>query len=196
APAAALTVEAHRGGGWLVRVAGDAVDWRHPQAPDEALARWQEVLALAGGIAWTLLDRTAGHAAERPLFGRWLADFPAVQLRLVLLQLRVLVVEESAALLAGTPSAALRAQWRRELDAVRIDAQQLCGGTGYMRETAFADTLLWHEWADTAARQCLCPEQPGPAGGVMHEALRERLRRRLMQACPTEANWAAQWLPA
>ncbi|TJZ70735.1 acyl-CoA dehydrogenase family protein [Chitiniphilus eburneus] len=192
----ALTGLAQMGGLYGVRVAAHRVTWLRPQTQAEARARFCDLLALNGGILWRLLDRTVEHVTERPLFGRCLIDFPAIQLRLSALQLRVLAAEEVAELLARQPSGALRAQWWRELNAIRIEAQQLCGGTGYMRESAFAQTLRWHEWGELLLRQCAHAEQGGPAGEVMHAALRERVRRRLAQSCGPDAGLATRWMPA
>lgn len=144
--------------------------------------RRNDALALVSGVLWQLLDATREHAANRPMFGRRLVDFPTIQLRLLRLHARLLVVEELAdAHLGGQgggqadgDGAGILAQ----AEAVRIDAQQICGGSGYIAESTFAASLSWLECAMRMLRATLHPgaRPPRTAASVWQQAL-DRLAR-------------------
>lgn len=108
------------------------------QAPEIA-AQWEpasrgEAQALRAGLLRRLVSDTERHARSRIMFSRSLADQPAVRHRLDKLQglLHRLEIQD------GGPAPELR-QWARE---IRNEAQQIAGGTGYMKESAVARTLL------------------------------------------------------
>lgn len=113
----------------------------------------RDTLALWSGILWRLLDCTTAHAAQRPVFRRTLADFPAIQARLSAAQARVLRAEELADCAARQWDPATAAHFRCEAEAIRIETQQICGGSGFMRESPYAQSLIWHEWCDEVLRQ-------------------------------------------
>lgn len=104
-----------------------------------------EIAMLSSGCVWHAWETCMQHAQTRPMFRRHLADFPAIQLRLLKVLIQVLRVDEWASLLVGTQNLRTRKRASTALryvaDKVRIETQLICGGTGYMRESAYASAL-------------------------------------------------------
>lgn len=106
------------------------------------------ILAAGARRAWVL---TLHHTELRPMFRRQLADFQHVRFRLLELAELAERAEQTADRLLAGP------EWQTALGelldlcaALRNEAQQLNGGSGYMRETAFAETIVWIEGCETA----------------------------------------------
>lgn len=124
-------------------------------APDLArLAAHTDVPVLLAGTLRRIWELAAQHAETRPMFRRHLADFPVIQLRLLANMVEVMRAEHIATGLARNPARCFglghASPLRRKARAVCIETQQICGGTGYMRNSAFAQTLAWIEWCDGA----------------------------------------------
>ncbi|MDM0045304.1 acyl-CoA dehydrogenase family protein [Variovorax dokdonensis] len=146
----------------------------------QQIRRWRHhnALALVSGLLWRLLDVTRAHAANRPMFGRRLIDFPTVQLRLLRLHLQLLTAEELADAAFADETCEPGAALLELADALRVDAQQICGGSGYMAPSEFAAVLGWLECAE----QMLRATWPANAGRpldacAMRQCARDRLRR-------------------
>jgi alkylation response protein AidB-like acyl-CoA dehydrogenase len=137
---------------------------------------WRDRLALASGCLWKLWTVTVEHAESRPMFRRHLGDFPMVRLRLLMLfaeLLRADEVSERAAAASPMAGAELMGTLRRCSEAIRVETQQICGGTGYMRESAYARTLTWLDWCDGLMRL-------GPiADGMLDDRLADEIDRRV-----------------
>lgn len=145
-----------------------------------------ELLAVASGALWRLWNAAAEHAEARPMFRRVLADFPVVRLRLLRALAAVLEAEEHARRAAVHPDdGAARAAFHDACLRVRTDTQQLCGGSGYMRESAYAEPLQ-------ALDQCLriLGLLPDGAAGA-RAAAAPGARARLSAWGITDAQWAA-----
>jgi alkylation response protein AidB-like acyl-CoA dehydrogenase len=124
-------------------------------APDLArLEAHTDVPLLLAGALRRLWELAAQHAETRPMFRRHLADFPVIQLRLLASMVEVMRAEQIALGLARNPARCFAlghaSALRRKAQAVCIETQQICGGTGYMRNSAFAQTLAWIDWCDGA----------------------------------------------
>lgn len=123
-------------------VVGEGGASGHARSADLPLS---DLAALMSGCLWKAWETTVEHAESRPMFRRNLADFPAIRLRLLTALVNVLRVDEWAMLLASAPSSrvSMRAcsALRRLADTVRIETQQICGGTGFMRESKYARVL-------------------------------------------------------
>ena len=124
-------------------------------APDLArLAAHPDVPLLLAGMLRRIWELAAQHAESRPMFRRHLADFPVIQLRLLASMVEVMRAEQIATGLAHNPAHCFAlghaSALRRKAQAVCIETQQICGGTGYMRNSAFAQTLAWIDWCDGA----------------------------------------------
>jgi hypothetical protein len=110
-------------------------------------------LLLAGTLRriWKL---AAQHAETRPMFRRHLADFPVIQLRLLASMVELMRAEQIATGLAQNPARCFAlghaSALRRKAQAVYVETQQICGGMGYMRDSAFAEALAWIDWCDGA----------------------------------------------
>ena len=135
---------------------------------------WRDRLALVNGCLWKLWTVTVEHAESRPMFRRHLGDFPMVRLRLLMLLaelLRADELSERAAAATPMPGAELMGALRRCSEAIRVETQQICGGTGYMRESAYARALTWLDWCDGLMRF-------GPiADGVLDDRLADEIER-------------------
>ncbi len=105
-----------------------------------------ELAQITSGCLWHTWEICLQHAETRPMFRRYLADFPAIRLRLLRVLMDVLRADEWATLLATTQSLRMRmranAALHRLADSIRIETQLICGGTGYMRESHYASALL------------------------------------------------------
>lgn len=179
-PAAAL----RHGADGCLECADDAAA---PDArPTPALSRFRrDRLALISGCLWQLWTVTVDHAETRPMFRRCLGDFPAIRIRLLLLLAQLLradaLIERAAAatLPAGLEphlQAGLMGALRRCAGAIRTDTQQICGGSGYMRESRYAQALDWLDWCDGLMR--LGPiSDAALADGVAAEIDRSAARR-------------------
>ena len=165
----------------LRQVEGDCYECDDPQtalgdacAPSLISSFWRDRLALVSGSLWKLWTVTVEHAESRPMFRRHLGDFPMVRLRLLMLLVEVLRADEVSERAAAAPplaGAALMGTLRRCSEAIRIETQQICGGTGYMRESAYARALACLEWCDGLMRL-------GPiADGVLDESLADEIDR-------------------
>ena len=124
-------------------------------APSLISSLWRDRLALVSGCLWRLWTVTVEHAESRPMFRRHLGDFPMVRLRLLILLAEVLradEVSERAAAASPVAGAGLMGTLRRCSEAIRVETQQICGGTGYMRESAYARALTWLDWCDGLMR--------------------------------------------
>ncbi|MET3134532.1 hypothetical protein AAKU55_004832 [Oxalobacteraceae bacterium GrIS 1.11] len=142
-------------------------------APD-GQPRPSDIPLLLTGILERLWQEAAAHAENRPLFRRHLADFPAIRWRLIMALAHVLRAERIGLAMPGPGHAAAL---RRAARAVRVDTQQICGGSGYMLESAFAGTLLWCE-------RC-CAALPPGAGQLKRQEIAEidaHVARRLTAA--------------
>jgi alkylation response protein AidB-like acyl-CoA dehydrogenase len=145
---------------------------------------WRDRLALINGCLWRLWTVTVDHAESRPMFRRHLGDFPAVRLRLLLLLAELLRADELAErAAAASPSATsgrnsaatLMGALRRCAETIRVETQQICGGSGYMRESHYAQALVWLDWCDGLMRV-------GPiADGVLAEPLATEIDHRLSE---------------
>ena len=165
----------------LRQVEGDRFECEHAQtAPADACTPslissfWRDRLALVSGCLWRLWTVTVAHAETRPMFRRHLGDFPMVRLRLLMLLAEVLRADElSERAAAATPMAGaeLLGALRRSSEAIRVETQQICGGTGYMRESTYARALAWLDWCDGLMRL-------GPiADGVLDDRLADEVGR-------------------
>lgn len=115
-----------------------------------------EFAQITSGCLWYAWETCLQHAETRPMFRRYLADFPAIRLRLLRVLINVLHADEWAALLVTTQSLRTRmrasAALRRVADNIRIETQLICGGTGYMRESPYARALTALKQADDLLR--------------------------------------------
>jgi hypothetical protein len=99
------------------------------------------ILAACLHRAWVL---TLQHAELRPMFRRQLANFQHVQFRLLELSELAARAERAAACLVATPEDQTPLSELLDLCAALCnESQQICGGSGYLRETAFAETIVW-----------------------------------------------------
>lgn len=150
-----------------------------------------ELAALLTGVLYRLWEQACVHAESRPMFRRRLADFPAIRWRLIGAMGDVLRADEVALRLARHPAAAGRHRHagalRRLAQAVRVELQQVCGGTGYMQESAFADTLAWFDWCDSVARQV--PSSDAPLAPQELHAIERRVLQRFEAAGVASGVW-------
>lgn len=143
--------------------------------PSAALQRVpRDLLVVASGTLWRLWNACAAHAESRPMFRRVLADFPVIRYRLLSALVAVLEAEEHADRAVadhdeGRPLAAFRAACLR----VGTETQQLCGGSGFMRESDYAASLLQLD-------DCLRALGPLPtAASAQRDGAQDRVRDRL-----------------
>lgn len=111
---------------------------------------YRDVPAMLSGILQRMWRQCASHAEQRPMFRRCLADFPVVQYRLLLAMADALRADEIAAR-AALSGFARFAPGHADLlyrlaQEIKIETQQLCGGSGYMKESPYAETLYHTDW--------------------------------------------------
>lgn len=130
--------------GALRQVGLQSWECRREQAHAGACARaWaglygQARQALLDGAMAAVWQSTLAHVAARTMFNRRMIELPALQMRLL---------GAHACLQAGRCAP------------FRLEMEQICGGTGYMAESASAQALQWLGWAeDLAAVRAILPE--------------------------------------
>lgn len=163
---------------------------------------WRDRLALANGCLWRLWSVAIEHAESRPMFQRQLGDFPVIRFRLLSLLLHLLRADElteRAAALPPTLSRLLDAPsdlagaLRLVAQDVRVETQQICGGSGYMRESEYAQALSWFDWCDTLLRQG--PMAEGLLSRNLLLEIEASVTKRLSQA-DTATAWRSLLPPA
>jgi alkylation response protein AidB-like acyl-CoA dehydrogenase len=107
-----------------------------------------DLAAVLAGCLRRAWRQARDHAETRPMFKRHLADFEDIRYRLIRLSAALSDAEALAGDANGRSLAALTAL----ADEARDELQQIAGGTGYMADSAFAESVWWLDWLDRALR--------------------------------------------
>jgi hypothetical protein len=121
----------------------------------------ETLVSLRQGLLHSALDQCRRHVANRIMFRKPLDCQPAIQMRILELQTFLgfsdFLTENAR---AGRDVALLLAQ---VAGGIRDECQQLCGGTGYMLETTFAQTVRALDACADALRPMLARVEPPSA---------------------------------
>lgn len=138
---------------------------------------YQDVLAIWSGVLYRVWKQSALHAENRPMFRRHLADFPPIQYRLLTAMTNLLWADELIARLMQTQDEtviiATLPDIHRRAQAIWIETQQICGGSGYMLESDYGQSLVWFNWCRSILQQT--PATDSPLAMNEQESIRQHI---------------------